>query len=381
MSSSETLSGLNPQVAKTPAVRAAKMELIEAARALAALVVVLMHAANLMNVQHFSGHVGMNRVFDFGYVGVDFFFVLSGFIITYVHFADIGNAAAIPKYLWRRVARIYPIYWFMLALSVLAVSAGRLVLGKGMGLDMGTGDILSTVFLVIGQGEPKYVGVAWSLQYEILFYLAFCILLAHARLGVALFSVWALWVAGSALGWIELTLPLSLGNAHCLQFLMGVAVGAAARRFSIPAPARWFWIALAALVAAIWFEVYGPLERHSAAGRFALGVASALVLLALVGLEQRGVMSPPRWLTKLGSVSYSIYLGHILIISLTYSLLLKLGIYHALPEVLVYLIGVGAAIFATVVIGVLVELPLVKKSKDGWNALLRMGRPKAQAVH
>lgn len=356
------------------------MALIEAARAIAALVVVLMHAANLMNVEHFSGHVGMAGIFDFGYVGVDFFFVLSGFIITYVHFDDIGRPASIPKYLWRRAARIYPIYWFILAFAILAVSAGRLALGKGIGFEISAGDVLSTVFLVIGQGEPKYIGVAWSLQYEILFYSAFCILLANARLGVAIFSLWALWVAGRAAGLFQDTLPLSLGNAHCIQFLMGVGIGAITRRYSFPVPPRALWIAIAVLVAAIIFEVYGPLARHSAMGRVALGMGSALVLLVLVGLEQTGSVSPPKWLAKLGAVSYSIYLGHVIFISLTYSLLLKMGLYHALNEVFVYLIAVGVAIFATVVIGFLVELPLVQKSKDGWNALLGYFRPGVRAA-
>ena len=92
-----------------------KMVSLEAARALAAIVVVLLHAANLMNVPHFSGKVGMDGIFDFGYVGVDFFFVLSGFIITYVHFGDIGKPLTIARYLWRRFSRIYPIYWFVLS--------------------------------------------------------------------------------------------------------------------------------------------------------------------------------------------------------------------------------------------------------------------------
>jgi peptidoglycan/LPS O-acetylase OafA/YrhL len=60
--------------------KSTKMASIEAARAFAAISVVLMHCANAMNVDHFSGHVGINSIFDFGYVGVDFFFVLSGFI-------------------------------------------------------------------------------------------------------------------------------------------------------------------------------------------------------------------------------------------------------------------------------------------------------------
>ena len=345
------------------------MALIEAARAVAALVVVLRHAANLMNVDHFSGHVGMAGAFDFGYVGVDFFFVLSGFIITYVHFNDIGQPSSIPKYLWRRAARIYPIYWFILILVIIAVSAGRLVLGKGIGFEIASSDILSTVFLVIGQGEPKYVSVAWTLQYEVLFYLAFCILLANTRLGVAVFSIWALFVVGRALDLFQVTLPFSLGNAHCIQFLMGVAVGVMARKYSIQLPQNSLWFAIAAMAAAIVFDVYGPLAQHSSIGRIILGLASAWMLLVLVGLERDGVMVPPHWLTRLGSVSYSVYLGHLLVISLTYSLLARFGLYHALNEVFLFCIGVFVAIAATVVIGLVVELPLVQKSKDGWNAL------------
>lgn len=166
--------------------RDAKMQSIEAARAFAALSVLLMHAANLMRVEHFSGHVGLGGLFDFGYVGVDFFFVLSGFIITYVHFADIGSAGRIPRYLWRRFLRVYPIYWVNLMLVMAATTAFHFASGEAFELQLESADIPKTLLLLTG-GEPKFVGVAWSLHYEIMFYMKSC----STRLFACCWQAWA----------------------------------------------------------------------------------------------------------------------------------------------------------------------------------------------
>lgn len=341
-----------------------RLHSIEAARAFAACSVALMHAANLMRVEQFSGHIGLGGIFAFGYIGVDFFFVLSGFIITYVHFADLGQVARTPRYLWRRFSRIFPIYWVILLLSIVLVSAGRIASGKGPGWEIGLGDIAGTVFLVIGDDEPKYVGVAWSLQYELVFYLAFCLLLFNVRLGAALFLGWGALVLARALGWIELSLPFKLGDAHCLEFLFGVAVGALARRRALNAPLWLLPAVLVLFVAAALFEVFGPFGRHAPAGRLALGLASAALLATLVALERGEALRTPIWLARIGSVSYSIYLGHILFINLTYMVLLKLGLYHRLPEALVYSIALAVALTATILIGLWIELPLVRALKD-----------------
>jgi peptidoglycan/LPS O-acetylase OafA/YrhL len=121
---------------------------------------------------------------------------------------------------------------------------------------------------------------------------------------------------------------------------------------------------LIAFFAAVIFEVYGPFDRHSEAGRIVLGLASAAVLATLVALENDNAIRTPQWLARLGSVSYSIYLGHILFINLTYMALLKAGLYHALPEVVVFMVAVGVALIATALIGFSVELPLVNALKS-----------------
>lgn len=345
-----------------------KLASIEGARALAAIVVVLMHAANFMRVEHFSGHIGLGRIFDFGYVGVDFFFVLSGFIITYVHFSELGAPARLPRYLWRRFSRIFPIYWAVLLLYVGVTWLGRAALGKDAAPEIaGFGDVLSTVFLYIGAGEPKYVGVAWSLQYEVMFYTAFAVLFAGRRLGAVIFATWGGLILAQTLGMPGLDLPLNLGNAHCLQFLLGVGVGVLARKHRIVASNRLFAAVLLLVPMAVLFELYGPFGRHAAEGRIALGLASAALIFCLLGFENRGAIRTPGWLASMGSVSYSIYLGHPLFINLSYMVLLKLGLYHALPEVAVFALAVGVALTVTISIGRMIELPLVSLMRNVWR--------------
>src|SRR5262249_33825967 len=82
-------------------------------RALAALLVLGMHTEQ--NVPF-----GLDSFLPFfarGYLGVDFFFVLSGFIITHVYFASLASPSrsAVQIFLWHRFIRLYPVHITVLA--------------------------------------------------------------------------------------------------------------------------------------------------------------------------------------------------------------------------------------------------------------------------
>jgi len=66
-----------------------KLTGIEASRGVAATAVVLYHSAR--HLDHVYGVPGLMRVFQFGHAGVDLFFVISGFIILFVHYGDLGR--------------------------------------------------------------------------------------------------------------------------------------------------------------------------------------------------------------------------------------------------------------------------------------------------
>ena len=90
-------------------------------------------AALLVVVHHLGGIIASPKYFNQpeffwplragGIAGVGFFFVLSGFIISSIHWPDINRPAKFPVYLFKRIVRIYPVYWMIfLALWLLMLT-------------------------------------------------------------------------------------------------------------------------------------------------------------------------------------------------------------------------------------------------------------------
>ena len=83
---------------------------------MAALLVVALHLQ-----QNLLPEIGIYLPFVLrGYVGVDFFFLLSGFIITHVYLHSLArpDAKATLIFLWHRLIRLYPIHVSMLAILI-----------------------------------------------------------------------------------------------------------------------------------------------------------------------------------------------------------------------------------------------------------------------
>ena len=76
---------------------AGKLIGVQAARGIAALFVVLYHTGRMLSLEQYVGRDPWGGLFHFGHAGVDFFFVLSGFIIYYVHHKDIGTIGRAPR--------------------------------------------------------------------------------------------------------------------------------------------------------------------------------------------------------------------------------------------------------------------------------------------
>ena len=97
---------------------------IQAARGIAALLVVAYHAERALSLPQYVGRMPLDGITGFGHAGVDFFFVLSGFIILTVHGVDLGQPGRFRRYAARRVCRIYPPYWIVTALVLMLTFAG-----------------------------------------------------------------------------------------------------------------------------------------------------------------------------------------------------------------------------------------------------------------
>ena len=163
---------------------------VEVARGVAACLVVFYHAAR--HVAQDIGVLPFGRLSQFGHAGVDFFFVLSGFIICFVHAGDIGRPDRTGHYLTRRTTRIYPIYWVVLGVTLALLALGSRAVVPS------PGKILAD-FLLLPIGTPT-LGIAWTLQYEMAFYAIFLVLILHRLAGLLLLAAWATFVLAKLAG-------------------------------------------------------------------------------------------------------------------------------------------------------------------------------------
>ncbi len=259
---------------------------------------------------------------DKGYLAVDFFFLLSGFVIWLAWHERLRDHGllAVPDFLQRRIARIWPLHLAMLGFGVLLASV-LAATGRADPVEFPFAELPLHVALVQNwgfTGTLTWNDPAWSISSEWAAYLAFplltlaidwrrvptpAILAAVVALLVLLHQVFA----GSGATTLTEAIP-QLGVVRCLlEFASGGAVAALWLRWRdrpgiVPTAAVAAVVALGGVATGLLSETLGV----------PLAFAALLLALALTS-ERRGNPLGGRWLHALGEASYATYLSHYLL--------------------------------------------------------------------
>ncbi|HMO28203.1 acyltransferase [Enterovirga sp.] len=302
-------------------------------RGLAAFLVVLSHALiKLDRICEIQGWPPLGLRID-GTFGVDIFFVISGFLMSTTAAREFGAGGAPSRFLLRRVIRIVPLYWLFVAIEV----ALRIIRPEAAGARFGAGDVLlSLAFIPYGLDGGIFrpvVGLGWSLDYEMFFYVIFAAglvlrrdaglaLICAGLLGLVLVGGAAQPANTAAVAW---TAPL------LLEFMFGMLLG----RLSLAMRERgWFlpvrWPFLLAIGLVILETTFFPGSDLEALGWRPLHwlLAALIVALAALTAPDRNFESsaPGRLLKGVGDSSYSLYLFHALVLTVTARLWMTLGL-------------------------------------------------------
>jgi exopolysaccharide production protein ExoZ len=328
-----------------------KLSSIEAARGIAATMVVFYHAARHLKADY--GIMPWAGMSQFGHAGVDFFFVLSGFIIFFVHQNDLGHRSKLLTYFERRFTRIYPLFWVSLIVGI------ALSLFSSTQKFKGFSAILQDATLLPFGGD---VGVAWTLQHEILFYLIFASAIISRRVGIAAFT---LWLAFITVSWTVGSVPSSspvlmrLASTFNLEFFFGMLAAYIVKNHVVNKRYLLLTFGVAGFSGFALAENFGVFNGYAASAQIAYGISSMLVVIGIASANLNGLLKAPRFLTELGSASYAIYLLHLPCIGVIYKLLGAAGLLTRLPLGLLYALLSTGAVGICFVISKLVEYPLM----------------------
>jgi exopolysaccharide production protein ExoZ len=324
---------------------------IQTLRALAALLVVLYHGQLAFSTRVTDpGFVGESYIFAFGAVGVHIFFVISGFIMVFTSRFETGFDA--KAFMRRRLLRIYPIYWFCAGLYFVSYA----LMGIAYNIDVKS---LIGALLLFPEDAPKIIGPAWTLSYEMFFYLCFGLaMLAGLNRGLLILCV--VFVAMIAAGKV---LPLDYPiwklatSTLLLEFLAGAAIGWLFVRNYLPE--RGGIILIFVALAMFAFGIFWGYDRLPSVIMW--GLPSAFLIAGALITETSRIL--PIWVKKIGHFgdsSYALYLIHILLITATVQLAAWVpAIKNMQPPVAALLIAVVAVILAEL-LHYRVERPLIR---------------------
>ncbi len=304
---------------------------LQICRALAALMVVCFHVSGNLHRDRYMGAAaeGIQRLFSFGDAGVPFFFVLSGFIVTWVHWRDFHHPERLGRYLFKRASRIYPVYWLVFAL---AYAAAWLTPGLRDTLPQDAATLVKSLLLIPqdkgitgGTGAPVLF-VAWTLQYEMAFYAVMALAIVRPALLMLPVALFALNLWGQAFG--TGVLQDFFANPRVFLFALGVGVAGLARSAAPLPHARVWAVAFACGFASLaGLEVAQGRQDWPIDAVLLYGGVSAGLVWALVRSEDQGVpVSPSSWMARLGDASYALYLLHVPVMSLLCKSVMHLGL-------------------------------------------------------
>jgi peptidoglycan/LPS O-acetylase OafA/YrhL len=355
---------------------------LDGVRGAAIIAVILYHAGR--GLTYVGSHEQIvQQLVGIGWIGVDLFFVLSGFLITGILLDARGSEGYFRVFYGRRALRIFPLYFaFVAAVMWIAPMLGLVGSEDAARLHASQPWYWTyTVNALVTRGgwamTPWHTGHLWSLSVEEQFYLlwpAVVLVAGRRRLisislaivaGVALLRAAIVATTGPSLG-VYVLLPTRMD-----ELALGAALAGLARD-----PQSWRFVArLTAPVAALsagvlLFMVRGQLLMPTngpseAVGYIALAWLAGALLVSALNVKALSVVWESAPLRFLGRYSYGLYMWHQLTITelqhfLPASRLPVVGGSHLPGNALFIVIAFGTSIAAALVSWHLIEYPFLK---------------------
>jgi len=309
-------------------------------RGVAAILVVLYHGRDKINGIE-GGTVANILLMPGGAMGVDLFFLISGFIMVCTTWNNDGSLKSLIEFYIKRFSRVFPVY---AAITIFVFIVGAMAAAAPYSDINFRGLIKALAFMPQGDKAdgPVYgqlpLSVGWTLNYEMYFYLIFGASLLFRRfrwiglLSAAVITLVAIPIVTrsgvstdtyKALNYSIVYLNL-ITNPIIWLFIAGVGIGVIYKsRFVIPSK-FWSKIAVAAAATFLMWQYFS--QYHADHGIFMWGL-SLVPLMLILTIASKTINIPTHpMLVSLGDISYSLYLVHVPTKAATAAVLAFIGV-------------------------------------------------------
>ena len=275
-------------------------------------------AAILVVITHFTGKAYsvklLDHEFSSGAIGVDIFFIISGFIMMYVSYLKKQYPI---KFILNRFIRILPVHYFFLFILIIIFLIKPDVINSSVSKTYVWESFLLVPAL---RNDAEYLNpVIWTLCYEMMFYLIFCVSLNLKNLTTSAIATTLVISAIVFSGFFYKGDNIYISAATdsiSLEFCYGMLLYVFYKKGFL----TFHWL-LPLMLSIILYFVLKQFDFY----RFIkLGIPSALIFISFLNMKNSKIT----FLNFLGKISYEIYICHIMVISASYLILFRLGVFN-----------------------------------------------------
>ena len=290
-----------------------KLDWIQGLRGVAVLLVVLTHGRIFLEGTPDAPLA--NAIFLPGAMGVDLFFLISGFIMLYTTRHASGAREAL-LFAIKRFARIWPAFAVITVLFIFVRDENASFFRDSHNL---RALARTLAFLPVPGGTAPFFNQAfplgWTLVFEMYFYIVFGLSMLAGRLRWVALAAWAVFSLVALPHMLPGAGPLYLQvvtHPIIYEFLAGVVIGMLylSPHVRFPTAAVAWQAVVCASGFALWYAWSGNSSGHGPQG---YGWPLALMLCSLALASKTVTLTVPRGLLWIGTVSYSMYLTHFLV--------------------------------------------------------------------
>ncbi|MBD8166112.1 acyltransferase family protein [Erwinia persicina] len=297
-----------------------KINSIHYLRGIAALLVVGFHARQFLNGMFGIKDLG-NFLFLGGQAGVDLFFIISGFIIAYS--THDKNRSAPASFVLRRFFRIYPVFIISLLICYFVVNYVKPIEIASL---LRSSLLIHTNYSLHGPFFGyNILYTAWTLTYELYFYLIFTISMSFNHKHRVLISSVLLLLPGVIIqkvynGSISISGDTTLNNTSypflnfiaspmMVEFIYGMVLYKFIAKIKMPYFSGIFLFSCLSFTFICYFSKY-----RFGSGPANFGLWALVLMIGLMIYEQTNSIGENAILNTLGNISYSLYLTHVIVI-------------------------------------------------------------------
>jgi exopolysaccharide production protein ExoZ len=336
------------------------LSLVQSYRGIAVLLILLGHANKVFKSTFQYEWFNVGNWIRTG--GVDFFFIVSGFMMYYLYHKNIGVPGKTKEFLIKRFIKIYPLVWIFTIAVVIAILFFPQIQG-GHQLDP---EVVIKSLLLLPIDVPV-IDVTWSLCNLVLFYIMFTLLIYKPKV---LKPVFLVWIVLSILQDLKVLPGLNsfLFSFYNLEIMLGSLIALIILRYKVRFAPLYVFIGIIGMVF-VW--VNNVTHQFTFRLDYVYCLFSALIMLGISAIDMKKDRKLPKIMTIIASASYSIFIAQLPVMHVVTIVLAKLKIVTILgPEIAIWIAFVltvigGCCIYYVLEkpISVFLKNKLIKSSK------------------